>query len=184
MLVLGHGNPHFTPTFYSLSLSPFLPLYFYTNISFSPTPSFLCCQFKKTKKVLLWNFSGMSVILTPTCILVSLFVILRIPICMLVLGIFLLCFFRSWVADPCFLCDVLVDHNMRLFFISLMSFADWAVIFAGKTKKSFFLGSTLTVCPIFITVVSFNMCNLLLSFYSVSNYDPIGSLYAFLIIMW
>jgi hypothetical protein len=61
-LVLGHGNPHSLPTFYSFAdyftlSSSFLLLYFFIHIIFSPS-LFLLLIFQG-KKTLLWTFSGM-----------------------------------------------------------------------------------------------------------------------------
>lgn len=94
-LVLGHGNPHFTPTFYFFphSLSLYFLLFFLftsTLIYHFPHTPFLRCQFRKKQHKGL-SFGTSLVCLChshhPTCMLVSSFLFLGRPFSVFVFGL-------------------------------------------------------------------------------------------------
>lgn len=174
-LVLGHGNPHFTPTFYSFapSLSLLFLLFFLftsTLIYHFPQPPLLPCQFRKQKGSpveLLWYVCHSR----PTCILVSFFVMLGNPFQCSFWTYSPLVFQRLSSWSMFFMCCFwYITLSVYFYFSCKFRWHGWYYFWECKNEFFFFVFLSIRTALSYISITfRFNMFNLLLSFCSVWN---------------
>ena len=129
------------------SFSTFLPLYFYTNISFSPHP--IATLPVQERKGVSFGTSLVCLSFSPHLHFSFFFCDAGKPILMFILDIFIVSFpeveFLIHVFDVLFL----VDHIMSLFCFLLEVSLTWLLLFLGRQQIVVFFLSTITACPIF-----------------------------------
>lgn len=140
-LVLGHGNPHFTIHTHLLLfcwLSLFLLFFLFTSTliyHFPPPPHFFVASSRKQKK---FSFETSLVCLSFSPLLAFLFLFLwfsEFPFACLFWAYSFFVFQKLSCWSMCFLCAVLVDHNMSLFKFLLWVLLTWLLLLSGRQKR-------------------------------------------------